>query len=124
MVAGGIERHHEPENQKMLGWRQAHHPWLHLTILEEAPAAPARVVIPVLQPHDGAGPAVRQAILQGCRDGFNRLPGPCPATIAVPAKLRTNRHAPWLAHGPMHRQLSRVPQGGGTSRNSHLFCSN
>ena len=74
-VRSGVEREHQPNNQKVLRWRQAYHPWPHFTIVEEAPTFSPRIVIPVLQPQDRIGLSIRDAIFDRSRDGFDGLSG-------------------------------------------------
>ena len=70
-----VEREYQPQNQKVLRWRQAIHTGLYLSTSEEAAFWPPRIVVAVLQPQDRIGLSVRGTVFERSRDGFDGLSG-------------------------------------------------
>src|SRR3546814_69819 len=93
----------------MLSWRQTQH--ARLNVLEEASAAPRRVVVALLDPKNRLRLPESNALLERARDGSDRLFECRPAAVAVPRELRTKRCAPRLLNDPVHRKLTGHPPG-------------
>src|SRR5919109_1193797 len=101
-----LEGYDDPQAQKILCWREANNSRRNFRATEEAAAGAARIVNPVLQPHDGPEVVVGNAIFECRRVGFHSLPETGQTSVPVPIDFRAHCCGPILVKDPMHRELS------------------
>src|SRR5215475_6546465 len=116
-----IEGEYDAEHEQMLCRCQLDNAGSGFCAAEETTTTPTRIVKAVLQPQEGAGLAIGDAVLDRSRNCFDGLWKPGPATVAVPCNLRPDRYAPVLIDCPMHRQLRGHPIGARASGSSDFF---